>query len=169
MTQAVLPWCLQRYLVYGRRHHNTCPILPQSPPHGIAPGLMWLDGTWAARGRERDQVFIGRNGGERERSGVYWKPKGAAAKRAGPISILPHQVPVKLGDRCRAVDFEGVWDKCCDTICHTLSNTINAKAKMPERSLDCYVRMWTPAHIHLCNIDTHTYTRCVGANAHTHA
>ena len=104
-----------------------------------------------------------------ERSGVYWKPKGAAAERAGPRSILPHQIPVKLGDRCRAVDFEGVWDKCCDTICHTLSNSINAKAKMPERSLNCYVRIWTPAHIHLCNIDTHTYTRCVSASALTHA
>ena len=67
------------------------------------------------------------------------------------------------GDRCHAVDFEGVWDNCCDTVYHTLSNTINAKAKMPERSLDCYVRIWTPAHIHLCNIGTHTYTRCVSA------
>ena len=27
----------------------------------------------------------------RERSGVYWKPKGAAAERAGPSTIQPHQ------------------------------------------------------------------------------
>ena len=33
----------------------------------------------------------------RERSGVYWEPKGAAAERAGPISISPHQIPVNLG------------------------------------------------------------------------
>ena len=81
MTQAVLPWCLQRYLVYGRRHHNTCPILPQSPPHGIAPGLMWLDGTWAARGRERDQVFIGRNGREREIRCLL-ETKGSSCKKS---------------------------------------------------------------------------------------
>ena len=37
IAPAVLPWRLQCYLVYGRRHHNTCPIFPQSPPHGIAP------------------------------------------------------------------------------------------------------------------------------------
>ena len=29
----------------------------------------------------------------RERSGVYWKPKGAAAERAGPSTILPHPNP----------------------------------------------------------------------------
>ena len=63
------------------------------------------------------------------------------------------------------MDFEGVWDRCCDIVYHTLSNTINAKARMPERSLDGYVRIWTPAHIHLCNIDSHTYTRCVSARS----
>ena len=36
-------------------------------------------------------------GNERERSGVYWKPKGAAAERASPSTILPHQIPVMLG------------------------------------------------------------------------
>ena len=37
IAPAILPWRLLCYLVYGRRHHNTCPIFPQSPPHGIAP------------------------------------------------------------------------------------------------------------------------------------
>ena len=32
-----LPRRLQCYLVYGRRHLNTCPIFPQSPPLGIGP------------------------------------------------------------------------------------------------------------------------------------
>ena len=40
---------------------------------------------------------------QRERSGVYWKPKGATARRAGPSTILPHQpgVAVARGDAMR--------------------------------------------------------------------
>ena len=37
IAPAFLPWRLLCYSVYGRRHHNTCPIFPQSPLHGIGP------------------------------------------------------------------------------------------------------------------------------------
>ena len=43
----LLPRRLQCYLVYGRRHLNTCPIFPQSPSHGIGPRIS--TGTTAAK------------------------------------------------------------------------------------------------------------------------
>jgi len=48
----------------------------------------------------------------RERSGVYWKPKGAAAERAGPSAISPQSCPLIFGGRCHAMDFEGIWGRC---------------------------------------------------------
>ena len=47
-----------------------------------------------------------------ERSGVYWKPKGAAARKAGPSTIPPHQTGVARG-RCHAVDFGGRIEPQC--------------------------------------------------------
>ena len=48
---------------------------------------------------------------ERERSCVYWKPKGAAAKEPAHAN-QPRPSPLMFWGRCVLVDFEGIWGRC---------------------------------------------------------
>ena len=66
----------------------------------------------------------------RERSCVYWKPKGAAAKRASPRAIQPQSCPLMFWGRCLLVDFEGIWGRCWYAVCHILSDTVNTEARV---------------------------------------
>ena len=63
--------------------------------HTLGMAVAKMQDPKIARGHSLPGMMLEGSGhkGERERSGVYWKPKGAAAERAGPSTILPHPNP----------------------------------------------------------------------------
>ena len=54
--------------------------------------------------------------------------KGSSCRKSRPKC---HPATSTRG-RCHAVDFEGVWDRFCDVVCHKLSGAANTKAGLPE-------------------------------------
>ena len=108
-------------------------------------------------------------GNLKERSCVYWKPKGAAAKRASPRAIQPQSCPLMFWGRCLLVDFEGIWGRCWYAVCHILSDTVNTEARVAgviARLLCAHDDARTHTQT-LTHTNTHTHKVLALTHAHT--